>query len=67
MFTIFKNSAAKIGKFNYYGLELKGFAWDVFEATTPAKAQEFILLAHPDTPDDVSQKIEQYGRGLTPI
>ena len=54
-------------KFNYYGLELKGFVWEVLEATMPAKAQEFILLAHPNTPDDVSRLIEKAGHGLTPI
>jgi hypothetical protein len=50
-------------KFNYNGLELKGFVRKVTEASTPKKVQEFELIAHPDTPDNVSQLIYAAGRG----
>jgi len=42
--------------------KLKGFVYEVFEATTPKKAQEFKLIAHPDTPNNVSELIEKAGR-----
>jgi len=54
-------------RFNYYGLELKGFVYDIHEATTPAKAQEFKLIAHPDTPPNVSSLISEAGSGKTAL
>ena len=54
-------------RFNYFGLELKGFVDEVFEASTPKKAQIFKLIAHPDTPDNVCELIAIAGHGKTPI
>ena len=54
-------------RFNYFGLELKGFILEMTEATTPKKAQEIKLIAHPDTPNNVSWLISQAGHGKTPI
>jgi len=44
-----------------------GFVYEVFEASTPKKVQEFKLIAHPDTPNNVSELIEKAGRNRTAI
>jgi len=33
----------------------------------PKKAQSFVLIAHPETPDNVCWKIENEGNGKTAI
>jgi len=44
-------------QFTWNNLELKGFPIEIKGSTSGKSEQKFILVAHPDTPDDIQHKI----------